>query len=260
MLTCSCGHHSLLLDSRDYWNEAIENGKPPQLQCKCKSKIFSVSLFYTFRTNSEEVSQVDVVATCARCGLERHAMTVEINGGPTDLLIDRPLDPCDQPWLRARHVKLSAIWNQKDLESFIHSVMGLDGACAYVMTIEGSVTTFYTEKELISKLRLEPLWFLYFCTEHIPFPPNPFATWRDLPVIQVWSPKVIVDKNGTVTTMYLLEYAKEVIQGAIVVPQPCEFLDFTKTITTWLRNNFSSERGKGAFDNPEEFGRVREWW
>ena len=81
-----------------------------------------------------------------------------------------------------------------------------------------------------------------------------------MPVIHVWSPQVMVDKAGASTPMVFIEHAKEVIQSAKVVSQPSEFLDFTKSITRWLRDSFTSERGIGTFDNPAEYARFRDQW
>jgi hypothetical protein len=260
VITCLHGHHSLLLDSRDYWGEVIQNGKPRELQCKCKSKTFTVALFYTFRTDSDDVSQVDIITKCTNCGTERRAMSVEIDYGPTNLLIDRPLDPCEYPWLRARQVRLSALWKQKDFELFISWVMGLDSVRAYLVSTDGARSTIHDESELRNRLRNTPLWDLYFFLDKTPFPEQSVVCWKDMPVIHVWGPQVMIDKTGASATMYFIEYAKEVIQGITVVPQPSNFLDFTTTITNWLRNTYTSERGKGTFDNPVEYARFRDWW
>jgi len=260
VITCSNGHHSLLLDSRDYWGEVIQNRKPRALQCKCKSKTFTVALFYTFRTDSEDVSQVDIITTCARCGIERRAMVIEIDYAPTKLLVERPLDPCDHPWLRTRQVKLSALWEQKDLEIFIGWVMGLGGVRAYLLTTDGAYSAICAENELRKIIRNAPVWDLYLGLDSTPFPEQSFTYWKGMPVIHVWGPQVLVDKSGASTTMYFIEYAKEIIQGAAVVPQPGKFIDFTKSITNWLGNTYSSVRGKGTFDNPVEYARFRDWW
>lgn len=260
VLTCSQGHHSLLLDSRDYWGEIIQNGKPRIHQCRCKSKTFSVALYYIFRTDSGDVSQINVLTTCTNCGAERNAMVVNIDFGPIELLMDRPLDPCEHPWLKGRQIKISALWEQKDLELFVNWVMGLDGVRAYLVTMDNAHPALCDKNELQTKLRDSPLWDLYLCLDGTPFPEQSFVRWKDMPVIHIWGPQIMVNKTGESATMYFMEYAKEVIQEDVAVTQPRKFLEFTKSITGWLRKTFISERGKWAFDNATEYARFREWW
>ena len=60
LATCTAGHDSLLLDSRDYWAEVIQDGRPPITKCRCKSNRFLLSLHYQFRAEGD-VASVEVV-------------------------------------------------------------------------------------------------------------------------------------------------------------------------------------------------------
>ena len=60
LATCTAGHDSLLLDSRDYWAEVIQDGRPPIAKCRCKSKRFLLSLHYQFRAEGDVASVEEV--------------------------------------------------------------------------------------------------------------------------------------------------------------------------------------------------------
>jgi hypothetical protein len=216
-----------------------------------------VSLYYHFRTDGDDVSQVDILTRCVNCGNERRAMALEIDYGPTNQLIDRPLDPCEYPWLRAKQVKFSALWNQQDLELFFPWIMRIQGVRAYLVT-PFEAHSVLDEIELLSKVRDEPLWDLYFYLDNTPISDKSYVFWKNMPVVHIWGPEVLMERAGS-ATMYFMEYAKEVIRGANVVPQPGEFLDFTKTMINWLKTTYISERGKWTFDNPREYERFRIW-
>jgi len=225
VVTCSHGHHSLLLDSRDYWGEVIEQGKPRELKCKCKSNSFMVSLFYTFRSDSPDVSQVDIITRCINCGTERRTMAVEIDYGPTDRLVNRPLDSIENPWLKTRKVKCSALWEQKDLENFVCQVMELN-IHPYLIT-SNSIHPSLDKSEVLDILRSTPVWDLYLLIGESNNPMEEVVVWKEKPVIHVWGPQVMFDKTGLSTTMYFIEYAKEVIREAKIIRQPQNFLTFT---------------------------------
>lgn len=264
LLTCSHGHHSLLLDSHIIWRDVVQgNRKPRKLHCKCKASSFRVSLLYSFWEDNE-VSQVDILTTCINCGDERRAMYIEIDYGPTRQLIDRPLTPCEAPWLKTRQVQLSYLWGINDIKSFTNWVMGLASVRARLIAVDGSIYLINDGNELQHKVETEPGWDLFLSDERASSPDElsvKWWRWQDIPVIHIWGPRVIVDNAGnTISTMYYMEYAEQVVQNLAVVPQPRVFLQLTKAITEWLKNHYTSERGKGTFDNPVELARYQESW
>lgn len=108
LLTCSAGHHSLLLDGRDYWADVLQEGRPREIKCRCGGVLFRVNLAYDFREDGD-VRSVDVLPRCCDCGRGRAAVSFEIDYSPTAELISKPLDPIEQPWLKARRTKLPPI-------------------------------------------------------------------------------------------------------------------------------------------------------
>src|ERR1019366_8620206 len=111
---CTNGHNAFLLDSRDVWFDVIQDSKPRQLHCRCKAHVFGLSVDYAFREGTQTVGAVSVHARCTACGAARDVFDVEIDYEPTDPLVARPLDPVDDPWLKAERVELTGLWQPRD--------------------------------------------------------------------------------------------------------------------------------------------------
>jgi hypothetical protein len=93
LLTCSReGHHSLLLDSRDYWADVIQTARPRAARCRCGGRAFEVELEYEFREDSRSIRRVDVGLRCVACGDERVGAEFEIDYEPTENLLSEPLE------------------------------------------------------------------------------------------------------------------------------------------------------------------------
>src|SRR5277367_2208314 len=86
LLTFKAGHHSLLLDSRDYWIDVLQDGRPKQSRCRCGGTVFRVDLVYEFRENGD-VRSVEVSPICAECNRAQSPLLFEINYGPTTKLV-----------------------------------------------------------------------------------------------------------------------------------------------------------------------------
>lgn len=256
VITCSQGHHSLLLDSREYWGSVLESGKPRELKCRCNSKAFAVNLEYSYRDNHIDVTKVDVITRCTTCASERLALTVHINYAPTDGLVSHPLDPCERPWLHARKAKFSAMWTQEDLEQVLAQAM-LPEVSAHVHSAS-SVQKVDDRLELTTLVRDLPAWNLFLTVGGLST--KEYVDWKMKPVVHVWGPEIMIDKTGKSASMFFIEYAKEVIQDGRIVRQPDEFFCYVKMMTNWLKVTFSSERGKNAFDNPVLYQEFRDWW
>src|SRR5271170_1099743 len=78
LLTCPAGHHSLLLDSRDYWADVLQEGRPEQIKCLCGESLLQVDLIYDFREDGG-VRCVDVSLSCCVCGRKNNGTSFEIN-------------------------------------------------------------------------------------------------------------------------------------------------------------------------------------
>ena len=257
LVTClSAKHDSLLLDSRDYWLDLIQNGKPREIKCHCKSNAFTASLIYRVEREREAISAVDLNLRCVACGVERLGMTFEIDYEPTDQLVDQPLHPCPNPWLKPKRVSITALWKPYDLLRFGKAALAYPESRAYLVKHgEGQPVPVndYTQ-------------FEFLCTSQASEailtntgPPSLDRTRRgsrDHPELCVSCPTTMTYPTGT-GHLYYIEYAKQIVQGMDVVAQPDTFLDFAEQMTIWLKEHFISTRGRNTADNPAEFSRLR---
>jgi hypothetical protein len=255
LLTCGRGHHSLLLDSRDYWGDVIQEGRPPVVQCRCKGRLFEVSLAYAFVADRDVVSAIDVHLDCIGCG-KPSRFTIDIDYEPTHRLIEQPLDPCEDPWLKARQVSLTGYWQPEDLHAVIRHAIDGEGARAYLVmssTNGASITSPRSADELITQIRGSGAFDVFFASGEVVFPKHLPDLWKKTAVVHVSS-----GYDLGIGELHYVDYAHEIIEGTAVVAQPAAFLELASRIEQWLRSNFVSDRWKTAIDNPDGYRHMRE--
>ena len=128
---CEAGDHSLLLDSRDYWLDVIQERRPREAKCRCGGKAFEVVLDYSFRDGTRVVRSVGVSGRCCACATERRLADFEIDYEPTDTLVSTPLDPCEVPWVKPKRISLTALWTPGDLDRFVSHATRAEEAVLY---------------------------------------------------------------------------------------------------------------------------------
>jgi len=133
LLTCIAGHHSLLLDSRDYWADALQDGRPKLSRCRCGSTTFRVDLQYEFR-DTGEVRHIQIEPHCSLCGRGQQPVNLDVKYSPTDDLVSRPIDPIEQPWLQPKRRTITSFWKPADGERFADYVVGSLGARVFAET------------------------------------------------------------------------------------------------------------------------------
>lgn len=253
LITCAAGHHSLLLDSRDYWSDVLQDGRPRQIRCRCKRESFHVALMYDFR-DTGQVAAVDVVLTCAECKREALGASFEINYDPTDRLLSHPLDPIQDPWLRAREVQITSYWLATDAECFAAHLTAELGARAF-HRVMGECEFLPVKRDLfLPGVHHE----LYFTNLPDVAPKASREPQKAGPFVRLASPIQMVYgslASGVVLDLYRIEYAAEIIVAGEKQKQPPAFLAFAKSAIDWLKQNFISERGRNTADNPTEFAR-----
>lgn len=249
LLTCSAGHHSLLLDSRDYWADVLQEGRPKEIKCRCGSALFRIDLTYDFRDDGD-VRSVNVAPTCCNCGRERSGALFEIDYSPTSELISKPLDPIAQPWLKAKCCEITAYWQPADAERFASHLAGIPGV------------RIYRHSNRIEECGIDSVEFypelkcdLYF-TNVLPTPaPLTRDPQKAAPLLRLSSPFHIACPDG-IALLHSIEYAEEILRGTEVLSQPPPFLSFAQQACAWLQGNYSMRRGKNTADNPTEYERI----
>ena len=258
LLTCAGGHHALLLDSRDYWHDVIQSGRPREVRCRCGARVFAVDLEYRFRADESSVRTVDVWLRCAGCGAQRHGVAFEIDYEPTDTLVSRPLDPCPDPWRKAKQTELTALWVPDDLHALVvHLVEELRAHC-YVGGWREPARPC-SSSEAIATLRAHTSWTLLFAARPVELPGELRDCWRRLPVIQLETPITIRYQTGK-GWLHYVHYANERFVDGELVAQDPELLALATRLRAWLQSRFTSVRGRGTFDNPREHERLKGGW
>lgn len=257
LLSCTTAeHHSLLLDSRDYWGTVLQNGKPKAARCRCKGSSFRVTLDYHLR-DSGSVQLVEVVLGCTNCDKSQRAATFEIDYEPTDALLARPLDPIEKPWLKAKQVSVTALWTPRDLARFVTHAAGRPGTFTYLER-HGTAPERQDLPQVLRCVRQvgSPYYRIYFATEPQRFPDNTRDCWKEMPVVCTGSPTQMQYSSG-LGFLYYVEYAEQVFEGAEVVAQPRAFLEYAAGLRAWLKESFISARGRDTADAPEEWQRLK---
>ena len=259
LFTCSNGHHSLLLDSRDYWNSIIQDGKPKELKCTCKNKLFEAELIYSFRENSEDISAVDLVTTCTNCNKKDTPFTIRINYGPTGQLITQPLDSIENPWQKTHQMECSALWLKEDYQRFLSWMMDFGPGSAYVLNPQIDMPVIQGKETLLQVIDQAKSSLILFYAKD--FTPQNGDSPKNAPMIKVSGPMKMVYNPPNMADafdMYNIEFATEIIKNGEIVSQPQAFIATTNELMAWLTSSFTSQRGKKTFDNPGEYFRFKE--
>ncbi len=238
-----------MLDSRDYWADVLQEGRPKEIRCRCGGALFRVDLVYHFRDDGD-VGSVDMSPTCCACGLEQRGASFEIDYSPTAELISKPLDPIEQPWLKARRSEITSYWQPADAERFALYLSEIPGVRIF-RDSNGFEECGIEAVEFYPELKCD----LYF-TNALELPPLRFRDpQKAAPLLRLTSPFHIACPTG-IALLHYIEYADEILQSAEVLIQPAQFLTFARQARAWLRQNYSSQRASNAADNPAEYERI----
>jgi hypothetical protein len=254
LLTCSSDHHAFLLDSSAYWDDVIQDSKPREKRCKCGGRAFEVDLEYELREDGD-IRTITVELGCVGCQKRSLAATLEIDYSPTDTLMSRPLEPCEEPWLVPKRTEITALWVPQDLEDLVcHLGESESVRCYYAAFAEQPRLT--APAALVTTIADKPIFQLYFATREIEFPVNLNDCWKRLPVIHVPSPTRMRYETKE-ALFYYVHWADQFIVDRRIVPQEPELLALADRLGAWLRAHFTSARGKRAFDNHAERERLK---
>jgi hypothetical protein len=255
LASCDNGHHSLILDSRDTWFDVIQEGRPRQLRCRCKGERYRLSVQYSLRRDTSSVAGVSVYARCSACGATRDVFDAEIDYEPTEALVDRPLDPVEDPWLKARRVELTALWKVSDLTRVLRFAATLPEARICFGGWNEPISEVPVE-HLCEQLKSARIFTVLIAREPFDVPASVRDVWRTTPVIHIGSPMHIHYATGREADLYYVTYALEDLRAGRVVRRSPEFLRFADTLRAWLSAEFCSKRGKRTVDSPSEYERC----
>lgn len=258
LVTCAEGHHSLLLDSRDHWLDVLQDKRPRLSKCSCGNKSFQVALVYRFLPDTETVRDVELRFTCTECRLSRSISRFEFDYEPTAKLLEEPLDPYDNPWLKPKRVSKTALWTVQDLEAVLTHVLASGLGRIHVWRGR-EVPVACGLEQLATYLTDPPEVGFLLCLSETPLCENGRDAWKSHPFVQISRPLRMSYSTG-IGQLYYLEYAKEVVSDGEILAQPSGFLSFAQDLDTWLSQRFLRERGRNTLDSPSEYQRLRGGW
>src|SRR5262245_41774213 len=74
----NCDADYLMLDSGDYWFDAIQRRYPPLSRCSCNGTPYRLTFGYDFRDDGD-IKAVRVWSACSSCGKKTRRLTVDID-------------------------------------------------------------------------------------------------------------------------------------------------------------------------------------
>lgn len=250
LAVCEQGHPSLILDSRDIWDDVIQSGRPPEVRCRCRARSFALTARYQFRDDGDVV-QVSLHLTCAACGRGRRGLDIDIDYSPTEVLVQRPLDPCPQPWLKARRTELFGYWTVADALDLVTHLVEHEGAhlwlCSFPETPRRA--DLATVRDALAGDGGYRVYIVPDAREVVLAEREP---WRRAPVVELDSPIRMVLGGGT-GTLYYLRWAKELLVEGAPVANDTALLDLAERLQRYLERFVV--RG-GARHNPAELARL----
>ncbi|MGA2601641.1 MAG: hypothetical protein ABSH09_32140, partial [Bryobacteraceae bacterium] len=197
-----------------------------------------------------DVRSVDVLPRCCDCGRGRAAVSFEIDYSPTAELISKPLDPIEQPWLKARRSEITAYWQPADAARFASYLSGIPGVRTY-RDSNGFEECGIDTVEFYPELKYD----LYFTNVLGLSQVRVRDPQKAAPLLRLTSPFHIACPGG-IALLHYIEYADEIVRGAEILSQPQSFLSFARQAREWLRQNYLSKRGRNTADNPAEYERI----
>jgi hypothetical protein len=259
LVTCSGGGHpSLLLDSRDYWQDVLQTARPREARCRCGGRAFEVELTYCFREDGKSIRSIDVGLRCVACGHERIAATFGIDYEPTETLLGKPLDPCPEPWLKAKWTEVSALWLSSDVHEVVTYLGNHERADVYFAGWRERPRRMGA-RDVTLALADAASFDVFFAVRDVDFPSELRDCWKRLPVIHLPSPIHMSYRTGN-GELYFLRWAEEFLIDGQVSRQEAQLIDLGNRLRSWLATRFVSERGKGTFDNRAEYERLMGGW
>ena len=259
-----CEHHFLLLDSEDFWFDAIQERYPRLRRCACKSTSFRLELEYAFR-DDRDIRSIVLESECASCATRKRPMRVDIDYSPTDDLLSRPLRACANPKL---------LYDLRELNLCVKAQQMAEVA-RYLAEVEGC--TF------AGKMRRQEAWVVgpldAGVVQALLTDARPSSTYQwicamphalALPIDALQyrrSEDTFARRHELIRfkfptrfhqggQLHYIEFANEFIEDGQVRPKSSEFRAMTARLECWLGERFVRWRGPRCYDDPQEHRRV----
>ena len=278
-----CSTNFLLLDSGEYWFDVIQRGYPRISRCSCKSTSLELRFEYEYREDGD-VRYVEVCSTCASCRKSKRQMTLDIDYGPTDHLVNQPLVYCKNPRVIFDLKELTLYVADQDIARIVQHLENVEN-CVFSCCIrqKGAWATEEMSAADIAKLLRNDgglsTQYLYIhampkrieVTQENVNSRVEATFWKRHEIIRISSPtNMMFQGTGHGDTprggspipgfiagrLYYIHFSTEFVENEKVMSKSKAFASMTARFLEWMQKEFVSWRGPQCFDNPSEHTRL----
>jgi len=185
-------------------------------------------------------------------------MSVDIDYGPTDELLDKPITLCEKPLIKYKYSQFTGIWLSDDLKQVLRFLIEEQGLTAYYHYFK------YPEKvRVFQALTLEQslrkgsdFLAVYFTRDSM----ENAVTYEDEKGVMIdkgiWRRQEIVylfciNMNGL--PLHYIQFCNQYIDRGEVKDKSTEFEKMTDQFKAWLTQTFVKSRGRNCFDGEEGY-------
>jgi hypothetical protein len=274
-----CSADYLLLDSKDYWFDAIQRGYPRASRCSCKNKSFRLRIDYDFRDNGD-VRYVEVHSICCACGKARRQLDLEVGYCGTAHLFNAPLVPCKNPKILYDLKRLSLLITLSDIHSIV-DYLADKAKCGFVCCVRRRDCWLNTQQDasgLNATIEKEKYLFAYAMPKQIDVLEDQVNTneketafWKRSEIIRIGSKRHVCSlalRENLSTICYCsdlpthpgyteiglafeVDFSNEYVHGERTASKSEAFRNATASFVALLKEEFVCWRGPQCFDNPE---------
>lgn len=265
LLTTKSEENYLILDSLDYWYDLIQNGYPKKKKCSCKNEWFYVQFNYIPRVYTEDIKEVRMVTTCTACNKISKSISVDIDYGPTNHLVETPITYCEKPNLKYKCTELTSFWSGDDLKNFLRYIffdLKLNIYCWFsqhpdhtrkfekitfdkaiqIITVNHRYLNFY-----FSVNELDTSKYIQSSGDYGVSVKD--GIWRRDEIIQLAAPIVMIGYG----LLYYLNYCNQYLDKGKAADKSEKFETITNQLKPWLQQNFIVKRGRNCFDGQQAY-------
>lgn len=263
LLTTSNDQNYLILDSIEYWYDAIQSEYPKKKKCTCKNEWFHIQFDYLLRQGTQDIKEIKIITTCTICNKISKPISIDIDYSATNQLIEKPITYCEQPNIKYKFNQLTSYWSGHNLMKFLEFIfidLKLNVYCWFWQD-----KTRYFEKVSLKKaiqiITVNHVYLnFYFSVNELNIPKYIKLTdkngvylkhdiWRKQEFIQLSSPMNILGYG----LLYYINYCNQYIYKGNVVDKSEGFEKITNNLQYWLKENFVTKRGENCFDGQEAY-------
>ena len=241
-----------ILDSKEYWYDAIQEQYPNKQKCSCKNDFFKVAFDYIPRKGTDDFRAVELISQCTECKKVKTFGLVDIDYSPSLQLFEQPITFCEQPKLKYKTHSISGYWAKEallELIKFIAANQSFIYLWHWDQTNEKRAFRQVSIDELTAFLSAEDAHYLaiFFATE----PPETIANnsarddkgayvdrniWRKREIILINAPIKIGFPDSR--DLYYMEFCSEFLTPCGEVSTKSEqFCTFTKKLLKYSKEN-----------------------